>query len=63
MKRGSRRKQRGYFLRAETAFGFMEAVTGMHGYWSDDVTETRGSVAVACMRHGLGTLRWGGGRR
>jgi predicted ATPase/MoaA/NifB/PqqE/SkfB family radical SAM enzyme len=47
MKAGSRRRQRGYFLRAETAFGLMEAVTGMPGYWSDDVTE---------MSHGEGFL-------
>lgn len=38
MKGGNRRKQRGYFLRAETAFGFMQAVNGLPGYWSEDVT-------------------------
>ena len=32
------RHRKGYFLRAETAFGFMEAVNGLPGYWQDDVT-------------------------
>jgi predicted ATPase len=43
----SRRKQKGYFLRAETAFGFMEAVSGMHGYWEED---------TGTMSHGEGFL-------
>lgn len=41
------RRRKGYFLRAETAFGFMEAVTGLPGYWQDDVTT---------MSHGEGFL-------
>jgi predicted ATPase len=36
---GPRRGRRGYFLRAETAFGLMRAVTGLPGYWSDDIAE------------------------
>ncbi|WP_209635939.1 AAA family ATPase [Kibdelosporangium banguiense] len=44
---GSRRKQKGYFLRAETAFGFMEAVSGMYGYWDENTAE---------MSHGEGFL-------
>jgi predicted ATPase len=35
----SLRKRRGYFLRAETAFGFMEFVSGMRGYWEEDTSE------------------------
>lgn len=41
------RRRRGYFLRAETAFGFMEVVSGLPGYWPDDVTR---------MSHGEGFL-------
>ena len=44
---GSRTKRRGYFLRAETAFGFMEAVSGMLGYWQEDTSQ---------MSHGEGFL-------
>jgi predicted ATPase len=44
---GSRQKQKGYFLRAETAFGFMEVVSGMRGYWEEDTSE---------MSHGEGFL-------
>ena len=44
---GGRRKRKGYFLRAETAFGFMEAVSGMFGYWEEDTT---------VMSHGEGFL-------
>jgi predicted ATPase len=44
---GSRLRRKGYFLRAETAFGFMEAVSGGHGYWEDDTSE---------MSHGEGFL-------
>lgn len=44
---GSRRKKKGYFLRAETAFGFMEVVSGMLGYWEED---------TSVMSHGEGFL-------
>lgn len=44
---GARTRKKGYFLRAETAFGFMHAVSGMHGYWDED-TDT--------MSHGEGFL-------
>ena len=37
-RRGSRRRRKGYFLRAETAFGFMETVNGLPGYWDDDTS-------------------------
>lgn len=47
MRSGSRAKQKGYFLRAETAFGFMSFVSGMAGYWDEDVTT---------MSHGEGFL-------
>ncbi|MFD1425145.1 AAA family ATPase [Laceyella tengchongensis] len=43
----SRRKRKGYFLRAETAFGFMSFVSGMRGYWEEDITK---------MSHGEGFL-------
>lgn len=36
---GSRHRRKGYFLRAETAFGFAEAVSGMAGYWEQDLSE------------------------
>lgn len=39
MRAGPRTRRRGYFLRAETAFGFMEAVRGRHGYWTEDTSE------------------------
>ncbi|GDY33140.1 AAA family ATPase [Gandjariella thermophila] len=35
---GPRTKKKGFFLRAETAFGLMEAVSGMRGYWDEDTT-------------------------
>lgn len=38
MRTAGRAKQKGYFLRAETAFGFMSAVSGMAGYWDADIT-------------------------
>lgn len=41
------RRRKGYFLRAENAFGLMEVVTGLPGYWQDDVT---------AMSHGEGFL-------
>lgn len=47
MRSGSRSKKQGYFLRAETAFGFMETVSGMHGYWDEDIGE---------MSHGEGFI-------
>lgn len=46
-KSGTRTKRKGYFLRAETAFGFMNVVSGMHGYWDEDTSE---------MSHGEGFL-------
>jgi predicted ATPase len=36
---GPRARRKGYFLRAETAFGFGEVVSGMHGYWDEDLSE------------------------
>jgi predicted ATPase len=39
MKSGSRSRQKGYFLRAETAFGFAEVVSGMPGYWAENLDE------------------------
>jgi predicted ATPase len=47
MLNGPRNRRKGYFLRAETAFGFMEAVSGMRGYWDADTSE---------MSHGEGFL-------
>lgn len=47
MHAGGRQRRRGYFLRAETAFGLHEAVTGLPGYWAQDVT---------AMSHGEGFL-------
>jgi predicted ATPase len=44
---GPRSKKKGFFLRAETAFGFMEAVRGLWGYWDDNTSE---------MSHGEGFL-------
>jgi predicted ATPase len=39
MQGGPRTKRKGYFLRAETTFGFAEVVSGMHGYWEEDLAE------------------------
>lgn len=39
MRGGPRTKRRGFFLRAETAFGLIEAVSGMYGYWDDNLAE------------------------
>ena len=39
MKSGSRAKQHGYFLRAETTFGLAEVVSGMPGYWAENLDE------------------------
>ncbi|MGH3620237.1 MAG: hypothetical protein ACRDQ5_00385 [Sciscionella sp.] len=47
MRGGPRSKKKGYFLRAETAFGFMETVSGMLGCWDEDTSE---------MSHGEGFL-------
>jgi predicted ATPase len=47
MRAGGRKKQKGYFLRAETAFGFMNAVSGRFGYWEED---------TSTMSHGEGFL-------
>jgi predicted ATPase len=38
MRAGPRAKRRGYFLRAETASGFAEVVSGMPGYWLEDLS-------------------------
>ena len=38
MRTGPRTKRNGYFLRAETAFGFAEAVNGLPGYWTEDIS-------------------------
>ena len=43
----SRSGKAGYFLRAETAFGFMNAVSGMRGYWEEDTSQ---------MSHGEGFM-------
>ena len=34
---GPRNKRKGYFLRAETTFGFAQAVSGLPGYWSENL--------------------------
>nr|WP_187361617.1 AAA family ATPase [Phytoactinopolyspora mesophila] len=47
MKSSHRLKQKGYFLRAETAFGLMSFVSGMAGYWEQD---------TAMLSHGEGFL-------
>ncbi|WP_020670149.1 AAA family ATPase [Amycolatopsis nigrescens] len=47
MLRGPRTKRKGFFLRAETAFGLMNAVSGMLGYWEGDTSQ---------MSHGEGFL-------
>ncbi|WP_317494857.1 AAA family ATPase [Haloechinothrix sp. LS1_15] len=47
MRTGPRTKRKGFFLRAETAFGLMNAVSGMRGYWDADTSE---------MSHGEGFL-------
>ncbi|MGH3157803.1 MAG: AAA family ATPase [Streptosporangiaceae bacterium] len=36
---GSRSRRKGYFLRAETTFGFAEVVSGMSGYWEENLDE------------------------
>lgn len=47
MRSGPRTKRKGFFLRAETAFGLLNAVSGMRGYWEADTSE---------MSHGEGFL-------
>ncbi|MEU6250884.1 AAA family ATPase [Glycomyces sp. NPDC047010] len=47
MQTGPRAKKRGFFLRAETAFGLLNFVSGMPGYWDENVAE---------MSHGEGFL-------
>jgi len=47
MRSGPRTKRKGFFLRAETAFGLMNTVSGMRGYWEADTSE---------MSHGEGFL-------
>ncbi|MEV0616885.1 AAA family ATPase [Nonomuraea sp. NPDC050404] len=37
--RGPRRKRRGFFFRAETLFNLGQSVSGMHGFWEEDLTE------------------------
>jgi predicted ATPase len=39
MAQGPRSKKKGYFLRAETTFGFAAAVSGLPGYWEGDLSE------------------------
>ena len=38
MRLGARNKRKGYFLRAETLFGFAEVVSGLPGYWGQDLS-------------------------
>jgi len=38
MRGGPRTRKKGYFLRAETTFGFAEAISGLPGYWSEDLS-------------------------
>lgn len=47
MRSGPRTKRKGFFLRAETAFGLMNSVAGMRGYWEAD---------TSAMSHGEGFL-------
>jgi len=47
MQAGPRSKKQGFFLRAETAFGLLNFVSGMSGYWEENVAE---------MSHGEGFL-------
>jgi predicted ATPase len=35
----ARNKRKGYFLRAETLFGLAEVVSGLPGYWAEDLSE------------------------
>ncbi|KAA9157941.1 ATP-binding cassette domain-containing protein [Amycolatopsis acidicola] len=38
LRSGPRSRRKGFFLRAETAFGLMNTVSGMHGYWDADTS-------------------------
>ncbi|CAM05404.1 putative ATPase [Saccharopolyspora erythraea NRRL 2338] len=44
---GPRNRKKGFFLRAETAFGLLNSVSGLPGYWDDD---------TGTMSHGEGFL-------
>jgi predicted ATPase len=39
LRHGPRLKRHGYFLRAETAFGFAEVVSNVPGYWEGNLSE------------------------
>jgi predicted ATPase len=39
MRLRARNKRKGYFLRAETLFGLAEVVSGLPGYWAEDLSE------------------------
>jgi len=39
MRGGARARRKGYFLRAETTFGFAEVVGGLPGYWEEDLNQ------------------------
>jgi predicted ATPase len=39
MRAGPRSGRKGYFLRAETTFGLAQVVSGMAGYWDEDLDE------------------------
>jgi predicted ATPase len=39
MRTGARARQKGYFLRAETTFGLAQVVSGLHGYWPENLDE------------------------
>ncbi|MCC3777768.1 AAA family ATPase [Streptomyces sp. UNOB3_S3] len=47
MMSGPRTRKKGFFLRSETAFGLMETVWGLPGYWEENTSE---------MSHGEGFL-------
>ncbi|MGW5645527.1 AAA family ATPase [Saccharopolyspora sp. NPDC003752] len=44
---GPRSRRKGFFLRAETAFGLLNTVNGVYGYWDED---------TSTMSHGEGFL-------
>jgi predicted ATPase len=39
MRTGARARQQGYFLRAETTFGLAQVVSGLPGYWPENLDE------------------------
>src|SRR5579875_1970326 len=39
MKTGARTRRKGYFLRAETTFGLAQVVSGLPGYWPENLDE------------------------